>query len=109
MTFQLKEGDTSPAIKFQLLGSDGSGVNITGAEVRFIMADGSTTVVDDDTTGNVKITDAATGKVRYDWQQGDTSDSGIYEAEWEVTYTDGTVETFPNSENIIIRIAPDLA
>ena len=109
MTFQIKEGDTSPTIGFQLLDGDGNGVNLTGAEVRFIMADLSgNVVVDDDTTGSVKITDATTGKVRYDWQQEDTNDSGTYDAEWEVTYTDSAVETFPNFEDITIRIEPDL-
>jgi hypothetical protein len=54
------------------------------------------------------VIDSPAGIVTYDWQTGDTDVSGVYYAEFEVTYGDGSVETFPNSGNISIKITPEL-
>jgi uncharacterized protein YfaS (alpha-2-macroglobulin family) len=42
------------------------------------------------------IHDAPNGVVRYSWGTDDTDEAGRYRAEFEVTYADGSVETFPN-------------
>lgn len=103
--FTIKADDTSPALKYQLLTASRDPVDLSGAnEVRFLMGD----VVAADTNSGVTITDAANGKVKYEWQTGDTSEAGHYDAEWEVEYSDGTVETFPNTGFIAIRVRPDL-
>ena len=34
--------------------------------------------------------------VAYPWRQGDTDKAGRFEAEFRVSYLDGTFETFPN-------------
>lgn len=69
-------------------------------------------------TGAVKISEAAavieiatvTPTVRYDWIAGDTDTAGTFEAEFEVTYSDSTIETFPNDgTNIAIKITPEIA
>jgi len=107
--FYLKRGDTSPAIKYQLQDHDGNAVDISGAEVRFIMEDHSgTVIIDDDTNGNVSIIDATNGQVKYDWQSSDTRSSGFFLAEWEVTFSNGAVETWPNSHTLDIQIKNDL-
>ena len=49
-----------------------------------------------------------TPTVKYEWQPGDTDTEGFYDAEFEVTYSDGTVETFPNRGFITVIISPDL-
>ena len=54
------------------------------------------------------IVTAAAGLVRYSWASGDTDTAGSYQAEFEVTYADGSIETFPNSSNIKIDIMEDL-
>jgi hypothetical protein len=54
------------------------------------------------------ITDALGGVVQYDWQSGDTDTAGSYYAEFEVTYNDGAVETFPNNQNLAISIRKEL-
>jgi hypothetical protein len=54
------------------------------------------------------ITTAASGIVTYNWQAGDTSTAGTYFAEFEVTYSDLSVETFPNTGNLPIVITPEL-
>lgn len=110
--FHIKQGDTSPAIKVQLSDENGTAIDITGyQEVSFHMADpdGSTVKVDDDTSGGVSVTDASAGKVKYEWSAGDTDTAGVYQAEWEVTYGDGTIETFPNSGYTRILVVAQLA
>ena len=54
------------------------------------------------------IVNATTGTVKYDWQVGDTSVAGTYYIEFEVTYGDFSIETFPNSGNLTLIIVPEL-
>lgn len=69
----------------------------------------SSTKVDDDTSGNVSVTDASNGKVKYEWQSGDTDTPGIFYAEWEVELGSGGKETFPNTDHIVIRVHEEIA
>ena len=106
MTFYVKQNDTSPAILATLQDADGNAVNVTGATVRFHMrAVGSTTVVVDEAA---TIVTALDGLVRYDWQAADTDTIGPYQAEFEVTYADSSVETFPNDGYIRVEIIDDI-
>lgn len=108
--FTIKEGDTSPTIEFALQDAQGDAVDVTGSEVRFLMRrlGSDTLIIDDDTTGAVKIADPTGGIVQYDWQAGDTDRADIYQAEWEVTFASGQKETFPNTDFISIEIQRDL-
>ena len=106
MTFYVKQNDTSPAMLATLQDADGNAVNVTGATVRFHMrAVGSTTVVVDEAA---TIVTAADGIVRYNWQAADTDTIGSYQAEFEVTYADASVETFPNDGYIRVEIIDDI-
>lgn len=109
-TFYIKRNDTAPTLEVQLEDHLGDNVDITGYNsVSFHMwnPDSGTVVVDDDTTGNVSVVDAAQGVVSYEWVSGDTDTAGTYAGEWEVTYSDGGVETFPNNGNDDIEILED--
>lgn len=109
--FKIKRNDTSPAIVYQLQDDDGNPVDISGYnEVRFLMLPrhGSSLTVDDDTGGNVVVDDAANGVVKYEWQSSDTDTAESFKAEWEVEYSDGTFETFPNDNFITVEILKDL-
>ena len=55
------------------------------------------------------ITYPSTGQVEYSWAAGDTDTSGVYDVEIQVTYSDGTVETFPNDGYHELRVLEDLA
>jgi len=98
--FYLKQNDTRPSYVAQLL-QDGSAVDLAGATVRFHMG----SVVDAPAT----IVDASTGVVRYDWLATDTAVAGTYNAEFEVTFSDGAVETFPNKDYLQIVIGEKVA
>jgi len=55
------------------------------------------------------ITDAATGKVSYTPIATDTNTPGDYLVEWQVTFSGGAVETFPNSDWQKVRVKDDIA
>lgn len=106
--FSLKRNDTSPAIQSTLLDSNGSPVNLTEASVKFIMIDRKG-IVKVNTSDNVSIVgDPKLGVVKYEWIAEDTDTKGDYQAEWEVTFSDTTIQSFPNADYIIIQIKRDL-
>lgn len=105
--FTLKAGDTSPSITATLTDENDQPVTLTGSTVRFHMASspGAEPTVDTD----AEVTSGETGEVRYTWTPADTAEHGLYYAEFEVTYSDNSVETFPNDGYITVYIAPQLA
>lgn len=105
--FFLKRGDTGPAIQRQCLDEAGDPIALAGATVRFNMRlrDGAVKV----NRAAATIVEAATGVVRYAWQAGDTDTAGTYEAEFEITYLDGSIETVPNAGWIEVTITGDIA
>lgn len=105
-TFYMKQNDTQPKMLASLKDGEGDPIDLTSASVRFHMRTlTGTTVVD----AAASIVTAATGLVRYDWQPADTAAIGSYQAEFEVTYSDTTIETFPNSGYIRVEITDDIA
>lgn len=108
--FVLKQGDTSPSLAITLMDAAGNPVDLTGASVRFHMKPIDSPTVKIDATATV--TDAANGKVRYDWQTGDSDTLGFFQGEFEVTFSDGTVGSFPSDSSasfIIIQVSKDIA
>jgi len=104
--FFIKRNDTSPSIRVICKDGDGEVVSVTGATIRFHMFDKAGTEVVD-AAGS--INDGAAGDIQYDWQAADTDVSGIFNAEFEVTFADGSIETFPNYGYIKVRVYEDLA
>ena len=104
--FNIKRNDTAPSIAGICERPAGTPVNVTGATVRFKMRDAKNkqSVVNAVAT----VVDGTAGSVRYDWQAEDTDTAGFFEAEWEVTYSDSTIETFPNDDFITVRIEEDI-
>lgn len=104
-TYKFKQKDTFPPIQETLTRSDGTVVNLTGSYIRFTMSTDYGKLL---LTGNATIVNANTGQVKYEWQENDLSYPGGCYGEFEVTYPNGSVETFPNNTYIKIKVLPDL-
>ncbi len=93
MIFTIREGNTSPALEYTI---SPAGVDLDGATVVFYMVKDDGTVTLDDVTDGVTVEEETDPPVlSYQWQDGDTDAKGRYEAEFRVTYEDGSTETFP--------------
>lgn len=107
----LKTGDTEPDLVVTLYKDNGNPIDLsTGTPtVEFALAEAneSTLVVDDDTSGNVTISDASNGEVTYSWQSGDTDTKGTYEGEFRVVDASGTT-SFPNRGTFNVHIEEGL-
>lgn len=105
MAFNIKQNDTSPSLQATLKDASGTVIALTGASVRFHMKALDGTVKVD---AAMTVTDNLNGIVQYDWQTGDTDTVGSYSVEFEVTYGDSTIETFPNNQNLTISVVREL-
>lgn len=107
----IRQNDTRPYHRVALTYTDGSKVNLTSTVVRYKLRPVHTTLLTVDALANV-IDDAeydpTDGVVEYRWQDGDTDVAGLYDAEFEVTFGDFTVQTFPTRRPLRVRITGDL-
>lgn len=104
--FYIKRNDTGEALQCTLVDGLGTAPNLTGASVRFLMRrEGKSTAK---VSAAAEVVSADGGVVRYVWQAGDTDAAGDYEGEFEVTFIDGKVMTFPSSRYIQISILSDV-
>lgn len=105
--FTIKRGDTFPFLRAVLSDANGP-VDLTGATVKVILKTpglSGTVVVNDVCT----ITNAANGIVEYEWDPADTATVNTLDAEWQVTWADAEVTTFPNEGFKSVAITQDLA
>jgi hypothetical protein len=101
----IKQHDTWPPLRAQLSDADGP-VDLTTVDtVRFLYkeATGITSVARVCT-----VTEALEGRVEYEWIAGDTALVKLYNAEFEVTWGDGEITTFPNSGYFTFEVVADL-
>jgi hypothetical protein len=106
-TFYIKQNDTASFITRDLKDAFGAPVNVTGAAVKFSMRvkPAGTIKVDDE---DAVIVTAGTGRVRYEWTAANTNTADEYEAEFQVTYANGKIQTFPNDGHIPVVITDDI-
>lgn len=104
-TMAWKRGDTGAATA-TLLDGTGTAVNLTGATVKFIMKPTWPAPLKIDRV--IDVTDGANGTVNIDRTSADTDTAGHYRAEYEVTYSSGDIETFPENGYIDVIIESDL-
>lgn len=106
MAFQIKKGDTSPAIEATVTDQDGDPVDLTGATIYFRMQDISThdTLFDKEAS----IVDATEGMVEYNWQSGDTDTPGMYYAEFQIEFSQTNVQTHPRAGYKIVEVSDSL-
>ena len=93
--FVIKQGDTRKDLE-RILAIDGSAVDLSDAtSVEFHLCNKAR-------KGFVKfnkdatIVDATSGQVKYEWADGDTEDAGTFFYEFQVNWSNGDTQTFPN-------------
>jgi hypothetical protein len=101
----LKRNDTGIMASDQLM-LDGAAINLSGASVALLIESMDTAVV---LRRTATITDAANGKVQYQFIAADTATAGDYQLEWEVTLSNGKIITVPSGGYINLTIKADLA
>lgn len=104
--FYIKQNDTSPSLAAILRDANGDAIDLTGATVVYSMQDKYSQILVNEQP--VVITDAVNGTVRYDWQAGDTVEVGELRGEFEVTFNNGRIQTFPNAGHITINVTKEL-
>jgi len=104
--FYLKLGDRKPTLQATLWSGESTiPVDITGATVKLLVRKRGATTTSE---FNASIVTAASGIVKYEWAGTEFTEVGIYLAEWEVTFSDSTKGTFPNTGWFIIQVVDDL-
>lgn len=99
------QNDTSPSLQANLKDYQGNAINLNGCTVQFQMVSLDKTV---EVVQPATVQDAAAGLVQYEWQPNDTSTAGTYYVQFEITYGDGAVETYPNNDKLTLIIKPEL-
>lgn len=107
-TFFIKRNDDTPTLDVALQDDRGRPVNVTGATVVFHMRNTSDDSVKVD-GGTVSAITATKGEVRYEWTTTNTNTAGTFEGEFEVTFSGGEIQTFPNNGYIDIIILEDVS
>jgi len=96
--FEIKQGDTAPALETILYGGDDGPLDLTNADdvaIRMALCEYPFTVK----LNLVSVTFApdTSGAVSYQWQAGDTDDVGVYDLEWVATFPGAQSMTVPSS------------
>jgi hypothetical protein len=110
-TWTIKRRDTAPVITDILRDGAGNPANLTGASGKFHMAtwDLSTVLINSAITGpNAGALDT-TGAFEYHPTAPNTLTAGVFRGEVEITYADGSIETWPNEGWAVVVIEADLA
>jgi uncharacterized protein YfaS (alpha-2-macroglobulin family) len=105
MAFNIKQNDTSPSLQATLKDSALAPINLAGATVKLHMKSLDGTIKVDT---SMTIVEELNGIIKYDWQTGDTDTVGTYNVEFQVTYSDASIETFPNNGNKVISVVREL-
>ncbi len=111
MAFTIKKGDTLPVINATLTtgptAQSQSPVDLTTQTAIALVIKPVTGGAATRLTGAV-VGSPVNGNVKYTWQAGDTATAQTYNAEWEITFGAGNIQTFPNDSFFQIVVADDL-
>ena len=109
--FTIKRNDTLPTliVKLKTRGSLGEilPLSLTGVtSTTFSMASecGDLTI----SSQTAQVIDSECGVIQYSWQNGDTSEAGKYDGEFELNFSGGTKLTVPIIGSIKIQILKDI-
>jgi hypothetical protein len=100
----MKTGDLAESVSY-----DCTGLTDTVASVTFSMRKpGATEAKVDSAAATFTATSGTAGRATYDWEAADVDEKGTFYGEFELTYDDGRVTTYPNEGYITIVFEEDL-
>lgn len=103
--YTLKQHDTYPPLVADLVDTDGAIDLSEAVSVRLLLRSKTLSII----TDPVEIVVPETlGRIRYEWQPGDTDVAGVYRLEFEITWDVGVIETVPNDGYKELVIMEDL-
>lgn len=103
--FYITQGSTAPAITATLVDQYGNIANLTGATVKFVMTNA---FYGNAVNAAAAIVNATQGLVSYSWQSADTANTGLFSCQWQVTFSGGSQETYPQGYYDQVSISPAL-
>lgn len=100
----LVQGDTGPSINGTLrLTRTEAPLDLTNATaVRFQMRQDNDRRYTVDATASI-VGDPEDGAVLYEWEDGDLNVAGDYICQWEITWSDGKIQTTEPANTITVR------
>lgn len=106
-SLQLKQGDLEPPATASIMDVTGAAVDLTTATgVQFRLSDTLTRT--EVFVRSAAVDDANSGQVSYHWQAGDTDLSGVYYAEFVVTWPGARSQTYPADGYLVVDVEPKL-
>jgi hypothetical protein len=100
--FVMSKDDTSPILQITCKDNSGTVIPVTGASnILFQMYTQDKATAKVSNNSNTSIVDGAGGIIDYTWQAADTDTTGTYLGRFKVTFSDGSIETFPNGGRYI--------
>lgn len=110
MSYGIKVGDLEPPLEAVLFKSAG-GALLDLTEADTVVA--HVRCMEDDPppliSREVQVVDADAGVVRFEWQAGETDIPGLYEIEFEITWSNARSQTVPTKSNQTFRIYQAIA
>ncbi len=107
----MKVGDNAGSIAITCEDDNEDAVSIENADVLFKLGLISGGVTVQDAATNLQVgdgTDGSKGMVEYSWNIILPTEAGLYRGEFEVTYSNGHIQTFPNTGFISVNVTEDL-
>ena len=104
--FYIGQNDTT-SITRDFKDSFGAPVNLTGASVKFSMRVKPAGTVKVDAATSTVVTPGL-GRVKYNFTASNTNTADEYEGEFEVTFSNGIIQTFPNRGYIPVIVQDDI-
>jgi hypothetical protein len=109
--FHIKRNDTLPVLKMQLIDR-----SCLGSRVPFDLTGvSSATFTMKNSCGDIKIMAKTAqilsfsgGVIQYNWEEDDTNESGLFDAEFQLVYTDGKRLSIPQIGSIRVEIENDV-
>lgn len=102
----IRQGDTSPALSWQVVDAAGVDVNLVGASVTWVMRQLTSTVAS--VNQSAVIVDGPSGRVQYQWQPSDTATAGLFTGEWHVRLGNGQTFTSPPTGYLEVSVEENL-